>query len=109
MATTAVRTDTLVAAARAAQEQWSRRTLAERAAVLRDVKRAVLRHADAIADAVVEETGKPRTEAIGNELYAAADRADWLARNLERLLRDERVEMPQLHLRTKRARLVHEP
>src|SRR3954452_19698316 len=81
MATAVLRTDSLVAAARAAQEQWSRRTLAERAAVLHEVKRAVLRHADAIADAVVAETAKPRTEAISNELYAAADHAQWLPKN----------------------------
>ena len=109
MATAAVRTDTLVAAARAAQEQWARRTLGERAAVLRQVKGGVMRHADAIVGTVVEETRKPRTEAIGNDLYAAVDHADWLARNLERCLRDERVELPQLHLKAKKAWLVHEP
>src|SRR4051794_13004248 len=109
MATAVLRTDSLVAAARAAQEQWSRRTLAERAAVLHEVKRAVLRHADAIADAVVAETAKPRTEAISNELYAAADHAQWLARNLATVLRDGRLELSQLHLRTKRAWLLYEP
>src|SRR4051812_36037731 len=109
MATTVVRTDTLVAAAGAAQEQWVRRTPAERAAVLREGKRGVLRHADAIADSIVAETSKPRTEAIANELYAAADHADWLARNAASVLRDERVPFPQLHLKTKRAWLVYEP
>jgi succinate-semialdehyde dehydrogenase/glutarate-semialdehyde dehydrogenase len=109
MATTAVRTDALVAAARAAQEQWARRSLAERAAVLRETTRCILRHADAIVDAIVSETRKPRTEAIANELYAAADRTRWLSRNLEPLLRDERVRLTQLQLRTKRAWLVYEP
>jgi acyl-CoA reductase-like NAD-dependent aldehyde dehydrogenase len=109
MATTAVRTDSLVAAARAAQEQWARHTLAERARVLREAQRGVLRHADAIADVVVSETRKPRTEAIANELYAAADRAAWLARNVERVLRDEPVEFTQLHLKTKRASVLYEP
>src|SRR4051794_24274908 len=108
MATTLVRTDSLVAAAGAAQEQWVRRTAAERAVVLRQVKRAILRHADAIADSIVAETRKPRTEAIANELYAAADHADWLARNAAQLLRDQRVAFPQLHLKTKRAWLLHE-
>src|SRR4051794_3737542 len=103
MATAVLRTDSLVAAARAAQEQWARRTLEERASVLHEVKRAVLRHADAIADTVVDETAKPRTEAISNELYAAADQAQWLARNLEATLREERLDIPQLHLRAKRA------
>jgi succinate-semialdehyde dehydrogenase/glutarate-semialdehyde dehydrogenase len=109
MATTAIRTDSPVAAARAAQEQWARRSLTERAAVLREAVRVVRFHADEIASAVMEETGKPRTEAIANELYAAADHARWLSRNLERVLRDEPVPVTQLHLKTKRARIVYEP
>jgi acyl-CoA reductase-like NAD-dependent aldehyde dehydrogenase len=109
MATSAVRTDSLVAAARAAQEQWERRSLAERAAVLREAVRVVRRHADAIADTIIAETAKPRTEAIANELYAAADHAQWLSRNVERVLRDEQVPLTQLHLKMKRAWVVYEP
>jgi acyl-CoA reductase-like NAD-dependent aldehyde dehydrogenase len=109
MATSAVRTDSLVAAARAAQEQWERQTPAERAAVLREAVRVIRRHADAIADTVIAETAKPRTEAIANELYAAADHAQWLSRNLEQVLRDEPVPLTQLHLKTKRAWIVYEP
>ena len=109
MATTAIRTDSLVAAARAAQEQWTRRTLAERAAVLREAVRVTRFHADGIAATVIAETGKPRTEAIANELYAAADHAQWLSRNAERVLRDEALPITQLHLKTKRAKLVYEP
>jgi len=99
----------LVAASRAAQERWAARSLDERARVFREVVRVLLRHADAIADAVVAETQKPRTEAIANELYAAADRARWLSRNLEPLLQDERLRLPQPHLKMKRSWLVHEP
>jgi acyl-CoA reductase-like NAD-dependent aldehyde dehydrogenase len=109
MATSAVRIDSLVAAARAAQEQWERRPPAQRADVLRDAVRVIRRHADGIADTVIAETAKPRTEAIANELYAAADHAQWLSRNVERLLRDEPVPVTQLHLKTKRARIVYEP
>ena len=52
---------------------------------------------------------KPRTEAIANELYTAVDHATWLAKHAPRILRDERVRFPQLHLKTKKAWLVHEP
>ena len=109
MATSAVRTDSLVAAARAAQEQWERRSPSQRALVLREAVRVIRRHADAIAETVMAETGKPLTEAVANELYAAADHAQWLSRNLEQVLRDEQVPLPQLHLKLKRAWLVHEP
>jgi acyl-CoA reductase-like NAD-dependent aldehyde dehydrogenase len=98
-----------VAAARAAQERWRRTPLRERAATLRRVARVLRTHADAVADSIVAETAKPRTEAIANELYAAVDHALWLARALPEVLADERVPFPQLHLKTKTAWLLYEP
>src|SRR5689334_15479678 len=98
-----------VAAARAAHERWRALPLGERAHVFRDVARVVRKHADAIADTIVAETAKPRTEAIANELYTAVDQARWLAREAPRVLRDERVRFSQLHLKTKKAWLVYEP
>src|SRR5471030_1915606 len=85
----------VVAVARAAQEQWSRLDLAARSRVLAQVARVVHAHADAIADTIVAETAKPRTEAIANELYTAVDHASWLAKHAPRILRDERVRFSQ--------------
>jgi acyl-CoA reductase-like NAD-dependent aldehyde dehydrogenase len=99
----------LVAAARAAQEQWRRLDAGARARVLAETSRVVRARADEIADAIVAETAKPRTEAIANELYAAVDHATWLSKHAHRILRDERVRFSQLHLKAKKAWLVHEP
>jgi acyl-CoA reductase-like NAD-dependent aldehyde dehydrogenase len=99
----------LVAAARAAQEEWSALEPSARARVLANAARVVRAHADEIADTIVAETAKPRTEAIANELYAAVDHATWLAKHAPRILRDERVRFSQLHLKTKKAWLLHEP
>ncbi|MGZ4290291.1 MAG: aldehyde dehydrogenase family protein, partial [Gaiellaceae bacterium] len=99
----------LVAAARAAQEQWWCLGADARMRVLVQVGRVVRARADEIADTIVAETAKPRTEAIANELYAAVDHAAWLAKHAPRILRDERVRFSQLHLKTKKAWLVHEP
>jgi acyl-CoA reductase-like NAD-dependent aldehyde dehydrogenase len=99
----------VVAAARAAQEEWWSAGADARSRVLAHVGHAVLDHADEIADSIVAETGKPRTEAIANELFAAVDHAAWLAKHASGILRDERVRFSQLHLKTKKAWLVHEP
>ena len=99
----------LVAAARAAQEEWSRIGAAARSRVLARAARVVRSRADEIADEVVAETAKPRTEAIANELYSAVDHATWLAKHAPHILRDERIRFSQLHLKTKKAWLVHEP
>ena len=99
----------VIAAAQAAQARWSALDAAARSRVLRDAARVVHAHADEIVASVVAETAKPRTEAIANELFTAVDHARWLARNAARVLRDERIRFPQLHLKTKKAWLVYEP
>jgi acyl-CoA reductase-like NAD-dependent aldehyde dehydrogenase len=99
----------IVAVARAAQAQWRAAGPAVRARVLAETGRIVRARADEIADCIVAETAKPRTEAIANELYTAVDHAAWLAKHAGRILRDDRVRFPQLHLKTKKAWLVHEP
>ena len=58
----------IVAAARAAQEHWRAAGVEARARVLRDAGRILRVHADEIADSVVAETAKPRTEAIAHDL-----------------------------------------
>jgi len=52
-----------VAAAAAAQPAWARLSLPERAATLDRLKLAIAARSDALADAIVLETGKLRTEA----------------------------------------------
>ena len=99
----------IVTEARLAQEAWGETPVGERTALLRRVAHAVLDRADEIADVVVAETGKPRTEAFTSDLFPAVDAVAWLVDEAPSLLRPERVRYPQLHLRHKRARLLYEP
>lgn len=99
----------LVAAARRAHVEWRDVDARERANVLRAATRVLRARADEIAATVVAETGKPRTEAIAHDLFAAVDHAHWLARNAPRVLADQRVRFPQLHLRLKRGLQIAEP
>ncbi len=99
----------IVAAARLAQERWHAAGPDARARVLHEAGRVLRARADAIADSVMAETAKPRTEAIAHDLYPAVDHAAWLAKHASRVLRDERVRFPQLHLKMKKAWLVYEP
>ncbi len=100
---------TLVSAAVQAQRGWSELGWRARAEVLRRAGAVVRERADELVELVHAETGKPRTEALTQDLYPAVDHAYWLAANAERVLRDERIRFSQLHLRTKKAWLVHEP
>src|SRR4051794_3712331 len=89
----------LVTEARLAQERWAEATPADRRGLLVAVSELVLGRLDEIADTVVAETGKPRTEAYTTELFPALDALAWLARNAPKLLAAEPVRYPQLHLR----------
>jgi succinate-semialdehyde dehydrogenase/glutarate-semialdehyde dehydrogenase len=94
----------LVAEARAAHEAW--RFTPDYFVAVAD---RVLDRAEAIADVVVAETGKPRVEAYTTELFPALDALVWLARNARTVLAPERVRYPQPYLWRKRAWILHEP
>jgi acyl-CoA reductase-like NAD-dependent aldehyde dehydrogenase len=57
--------DAAVAAARAAQPQWARRTVVDRGSILRRIAQLLERDADAVAAIVAEETGKSPGDARG--------------------------------------------
>jgi len=70
--------DAAVAAARAAQPAWSRRTVAERGAILRRIAQLLERDADAVAAVVAAETGKAPGDAAG-EVGAAIEMGYFVA------------------------------
>ena len=88
---------------------WRSASLEQRARVLREAVRVIVRRADEIAATVSAETGKPRTEALSHDLFPALDHAAWLARNVGKVLRRQRIRYSQPHLLQKRAWEVYEP
>lgn len=99
----------IVSEARFAQRAWAGEPLEERARLLRRVARTLLEDADAVADTIVRETGKPVVEALTSELFVCLDNLAWLASNLGRALRRERLPVRQPYLPHKRAWLRYEP
>jgi acyl-CoA reductase-like NAD-dependent aldehyde dehydrogenase len=70
--------DAAVAAARAAQPEWARRTVVERGAILRRIAQLLERDADQIADVVGAESGKSHGHAKG-EVGAATELGYFIA------------------------------
>jgi aldehyde dehydrogenase (NAD+) len=73
-----------VAAARAAQPEWAERTAVERGDLLRELALLLRERRDALSDAVVEETGKPRALALA-ETDAAVEMGLFVAGEGRRL------------------------
>jgi len=88
---------------------WRPPPLAERRALLLRLARAVLAHADEIAETISAETGKPLAEAYTTELLLAVEQVAWLAKNVERVLAPEQVRYGIPYLAHKRAHVVYEP
>ena len=61
------------ARARRAQAEWQTKTLAERAKVLRRFRDLLIDEQDRLADIITSETGKPRGDVFGNELFYVCD------------------------------------
>lgn len=95
--------------ARAVQRNWAARPIRERCALLRSLRKALLHRRGELADTVVLESGKPRTEALFADVFVALDSAEYYARNSESLLRAQRVPHHSTAAKAKSGRLIYEP
>src|SRR5260370_24125635 len=99
----------IVARARGAQAAWGRVPIGERCARLRDLRDRIMAQRDALADAVVAESGKPRVEALFADIFVAVDTAAYFAKNAARLLSPERVPHHSTAAKGKSGKLTYEP
>ena len=95
--------------ARVVQGAWARVPMRERRAYLRHLRGYIMSARDALADAVVAESGKPRVEAIFADIFVAIDTAAYFAKNAERLLQPERVPHHSTAAKAKSGKLTYEP
>ncbi len=99
----------LVARARAAQAEWGKRPVAERCALIGKLKKTMLAERDALADAVVRESGKPRVEALFADVFVSLDTAEYFAKQGKKLLRAEKVKHHSTAAKAKSGMLLYEP
>jgi succinate-semialdehyde dehydrogenase/glutarate-semialdehyde dehydrogenase len=91
------------------QPFWAQLTLQDRARYLERTAQVLIDETDEIRDLIVREQGKPRNEAFTMEILPTIDSLRWIARAGVDVLDDERLEMPQLYLKTKSAAFTYEP
>lgn len=101
--------ESAVMRARAAQREWAALRPRDRLKIIRAFQRALYAEADAVADIIAGETGKPKVEALTTEVLVTLDATRFLLQEVPRLLRDERVPHGNLAMKAKRAYLVREP
>jgi acyl-CoA reductase-like NAD-dependent aldehyde dehydrogenase len=99
----------ILSRARAAQSAWCRVPIEKRCSQLRVLRDGMMASRDALADAVVGESGKPRVEALFADLFVALDTAEYFSKHGVRLLRPERVPHHSSAGKAKSGRLFYDP
>jgi succinate-semialdehyde dehydrogenase/glutarate-semialdehyde dehydrogenase len=93
-----------VARARAAQRDWARLPVRERARRVAAFKDEILTRAEEVIDLLVKEGGKTRSEALGMEVVIAVDLADYFVKRAHKILAPQPIP---LHLLKNKKSYVH--
>lgn len=93
--------------ARAAQARWAQKSFPERAEILYRYRDLLIDHQEKIADLVTGETGKPRSEVYGNELFYLYDAIGFWAKHAAKYLKPENIR-PHL-LKSKKVVSIYSP
>ncbi|HEX5883741.1 MAG TPA: aldehyde dehydrogenase family protein [Pyrinomonadaceae bacterium] len=95
--------------ARQAQEAWSRLSYRARARFVLRAREIVLAQVDEIAALVSRETGKPPPEATSMEIVPTLDLMHYFARNTERVLMRQKIDIGQYGLMGRSSYIVYKP
>lgn len=78
---------------RKAQRDWAARSLADRVAVLRDVRERYLARLDEVVELVCKENGKPRTEVMLHDGLPVLHNITYFTQHAERILEPQPIPM----------------
>ncbi|HSF59977.1 MAG TPA: aldehyde dehydrogenase family protein, partial [Candidatus Binatia bacterium] len=98
-----------VARAREAHAEWQTTSFAERAKLLYRLRDLLLDEQDKLADVLTVETGRPRAEAYGNELFYLCDAIGTWAKKSAGYLRPQTIKAHFLLMKAKRAVSTYSP
>ena len=91
-----------VARGREAQSAWQETSFAQRAAIMYRFRDMLIDEQEKLADILTSESGKPRDEVYGNELFYVCDVIGFWARNAEKFLRAQNIQPHLLMFRSKK-------
>lgn len=95
--------------ARAAFKTWRETSFAERKRIVLQAREAILAELDEIALLISNEMGKPAAEAISTEIAPVLDLMQYFARNTQKLLKPEKINIGQLAYLGRSSRIIYQP
>jgi acyl-CoA reductase-like NAD-dependent aldehyde dehydrogenase len=106
---TAAEVAAAVARGREAQSAWQETSFAQRAAIMYRLRDLLIDEQEKLADILTSESGKPRGEVYGNELFYVCDVIGFWARNAEKFLRAQNIQPHLLMFRSKKVSSTYHP
>lgn len=100
--------DRMYDTARAAFDVFGRMSIDQRLQEISKLKQYLIENREHVADRIVEETGKCRTDALILDIFPSIDIIDYYLKNARKILRDQRVKTP-IMLLGKKSKVVYEP
>ena len=79
--------------AKEAQTHWATLSLRQRSKSLLNLREVILNHLDEIVDLIVKENGKPRVEAIINDVLPVIEVLTYFAKKGPKLLKDQKIRL----------------
>ncbi len=98
-----------VTRARKAQPPWQAKSFAERAKHLYRFRDLLIDEQEELADIITAESGKPRSEVYGNELFYLCDVIGFWAKNAETFLRPKTIRPHLFMFKSKKVISAHYP
>ncbi|HEY1232837.1 MAG TPA: aldehyde dehydrogenase family protein [Candidatus Binatia bacterium] len=98
-----------VTRARKAQQTWAKTNFPERARLLYKLRDFLLDEGDRLADIMTAETGRPRAEVYGNELFYLCDAIGSWGKKSAHYLREKTIKPQFPLLKAKKVVAVYEP
>ena len=95
--------------ARKAQLAWSQTSMAERSRLFYRLRDLLLDEGEKLADILTAETGRPRSEVFGNELFYLCDAIGAWAKKGPRFIRPEKIRPHFPLLKAKKVTVMHAP
>jgi acyl-CoA reductase-like NAD-dependent aldehyde dehydrogenase len=97
------------ARARKAQRLWQAENFSARAKLLYRFRDLLIDQQERLADIITAESGKPRAEVYGNELFYLCDVIGFWAKNAERFLRTKKIRPHLFMFKTKKVMSSYGP
>ena len=95
--------------ARKAQATWRTKTFVERATLLYRFRDLLIDEQERLADILTSESGKPRSEVYGNELFYLCDVIGFWAANAAKFLKAEKIRPHLFMFKTKKVISEYHP